>query len=69
VAAPTLVAWGDQDTIATGDEQRRLVTAIAGARFVRYLGAGHGLHWELPARVAADLANFAAEIAPGVRAA
>jgi pimeloyl-ACP methyl ester carboxylesterase len=69
ITAPTLVAWGDRDTIATRDEQRRLVAAIAGARLVTYRGAGHALHWEVPARIAADLANFATEIAPGVRAA
>jgi pimeloyl-ACP methyl ester carboxylesterase len=69
IAAPTLLAWGDQDGIATRDEQRGLVAAIPGARLVTYRGAGHGLHWEVPARVAADLANFAAELAriAGVR--
>jgi non-heme chloroperoxidase len=63
IASPTLVAWGDQDAITPRDEQRNLVAAIPGARLVTYRGVGHGLHWEVPARVAADLANFAAEIA------
>jgi pimeloyl-ACP methyl ester carboxylesterase len=62
IAAPTLLAWGDRDEIATREEQRRIVAAISGARLATYRGVGHAPHWEVPARVAADLANFAAEI-------
>jgi non-heme chloroperoxidase len=62
IEAPTLIAWGDRDAL-TGSEQEPLAAAIAGSRRVVYPGAGHGLHWEEPARVAADLAAFAEETA------
>jgi pimeloyl-ACP methyl ester carboxylesterase len=62
IAAPTLLAWGDRDEIATREEQRRLLAAISAARLATYRGVGHAPHWEVPARVAADIANFAAEI-------
>lgn len=62
IEAPTLIVWGDRDAL-TGGEQEPLTAAIAGSRRVVYPGAGHGLHWEEPARFAADLAAFAGEVA------
>lgn len=56
--APTLVIWGDQDGRYPRSEQEALVAAISGARLVVYAGAGHLLHWEEPARLAADLTAF-----------
>jgi pimeloyl-ACP methyl ester carboxylesterase len=69
IAAPTLLAWGDQDAIAPRNEQRALTAALSAPRLVTYRGVGHGPHWEVPVRVAADLANFAAEIERGAAAA
>jgi non-heme chloroperoxidase len=60
IEAPTLVVWGDRDTIQSRSEQEVLVGAIAGARLIVYPGAGHAMHWEEPARFAADLAAFVA---------
>lgn len=62
ILAPTLIVWGDRDGL-TRSEQGPLAAAIAGSRLLVYPGAGHGLHWEEPARFAADLAAFAEEVA------
>ncbi len=63
IAPPTLVLWGDRDALATRREQEALIAAIRGATMTTYPGAGHGLHWEEPARAAADIAAFVARIA------
>lgn len=60
IMAPTLVVWGDQDhvAVASREAQEQLVAAIPGARLVVYVGAGHHVHWEEPARFAIELASF-----------
>jgi pimeloyl-ACP methyl ester carboxylesterase len=58
IKAPTLIAWGDQDTLFPRSQEEALVAAIAGSRLVVYPGAGHALHWEEPARFASDLMTF-----------
>lgn len=62
IEAPTLIVWGDRDEL-TRSEQKPLAAAIAGSQLVVYPGAGHALHWEEPARFAADLAAFAEKVA------
>lgn len=62
IDAPTLLLWGDQDAMATRQDQDRLVGAIPDARLVVYEGAGHALHWEEPERFAAEVAAFAADL-------
>jgi pimeloyl-ACP methyl ester carboxylesterase len=63
IEAPTLIVWGDQDRRCPRREQEALETGIAGARWVVYAGAGHGLPVEAPERFAADLAAFAHDVA------
>ena len=58
IDAPTLLLHGARDTFALDRDQAALLEAIAGARLVRYAEAGHALHWEEPARFAADVAAF-----------
>lgn len=58
VRAPTLILWGDRDGLLPLAQQLELARAIPGARLEIYGGCGHGLHWEDPARAAADLAAF-----------
>lgn len=60
---PALVIWGDADSVLTRADQEQLVASIPGSRLTVYEGAGHVVHWEQPARVAADIAAFAAEVA------
>jgi non-heme chloroperoxidase len=68
IAAPTLIVWGDQDEIAPRAEQDALLAGIAGSRLEVYEGGGHAMHWEEPARIAGDLAVFAAEVQRSRRA-
>jgi pimeloyl-ACP methyl ester carboxylesterase len=68
ISAPTLVIWGDRDTILDRAGQQAFVAAIPRARLVVYPGAGHAFYWEEPARFAADLEAFTlAIVEPGSR--
>jgi pimeloyl-ACP methyl ester carboxylesterase len=58
IRAPTLIVWGARDGLCSRADQEALLAAIRGTRLVAYEGAGHGLHWEEPARFAADLVAF-----------
>ena len=58
IAAPTLIVWGDRDTICSRAEQERLQRALPQAELSVHEGVGHAPHWEDPARVAAELAAF-----------
>jgi non-heme chloroperoxidase len=58
ITAPTLILWGDRDSLCTRRDQEALVAAISGARLVALQGTGHAVHWEQPERVAAELAAF-----------
>jgi non-heme chloroperoxidase len=58
IAAPTLLVWGDQDAFVPGSDQETLLGTIPGSRLEVYCGIGHAVHWEEPARFAADLAAF-----------
>jgi len=60
ISAPTLVLWGDHDSIFSRADQRLLLEAIPTARLVVYPETGHALHWERPQRFAADLVRFVA---------
>ena len=57
IRAPTLLLCGEFDTIARSG-QEALAEAIPGSRLVTYSHAGHALHWEEPARFAADVSAF-----------
>jgi pimeloyl-ACP methyl ester carboxylesterase len=58
IAAPTLILWGDKDTIFPLSDQLELQAGIPGATLTIYQDVGHGLHWEQPGRAAADIAAF-----------
>lgn len=64
IAAPALVIWGDRDALLPERrEQEMLAASIRDARLAVYPGAGHAVHWEEPALVAADIAAFACQAA------
>lgn len=58
IKAPTLVVWGDRDSVVPRDEQDKLAAHIRDSQLVVYTGTGHSPHWEEPERFAADLMNF-----------
>lgn len=62
ITAPTLLVWGDRDSVATAAEQTTLLRAIQHVQFQAFTGAGHAPHWEEPARFAALVAGFAEAI-------
>jgi non-heme chloroperoxidase len=62
IAAPTLVIAGECDEVAPLGDGGSLAALIPGSRLAIYDDAGHAMHWEEPARVAADVAAFAREV-------
>jgi pimeloyl-ACP methyl ester carboxylesterase len=60
IAAPTLLIWGARDTLASRDDQDRLLRAIRNARLTIYPESGHAPHREEPERFAHDIATFVA---------
>jgi non-heme chloroperoxidase len=69
IGAPALIIWGDTDPFGPRAAQEELMRAIARSQLVVYRGAGHAMHWEQPARVAADLARFARSLSHPARTA
>lgn len=63
IAAPTLIIWGDQDAFSDRHEQVALEVSIRAARSLILAGIGHAPHWEVPDRVAAEIAGFVAGLA------
>jgi pimeloyl-ACP methyl ester carboxylesterase len=68
IEAPTLILWGKRDALCSRSDQTFLKHAIPGARFVEYPDGGHAIHWEDPARFAADLVGFTRQIGESVPA-
>lgn len=63
IAVPTLIVWGERDTICLHEEQQVLAAVIHDAKLVSYAKAGHAAHWEEPERFAADLWDFVRSVA------
>jgi non-heme chloroperoxidase len=58
ILVPTLLVWGDQDSLIPLDQQDALLNAIPYAQLIVYPGTGHAVHWEQPARAASDVVAF-----------
>lgn len=58
IRAPTLLIWGDRDSVIARIDQQAMVERIKGSRLLVYPGAGHALYWEEPARIASDIEAF-----------
>jgi pimeloyl-ACP methyl ester carboxylesterase/tetratricopeptide (TPR) repeat protein len=58
IKVPTLVLWGDKETVFPRSEQDLLLAALPNAVLKIYEDAGHSPHWEQPARFAKDLQDF-----------
>jgi len=58
IDAPTLLVWGDADTLVTRAMQDQLASSIPSAELVVHPGAGHTPRWDDPVRFSNDLAAF-----------
>ena len=58
IEVPVLLPWGDADSFAPEEDQRRLQRALSRATRSVYRGVGHALHWEQPERFATELRRF-----------
>ena len=58
IKAPTLIIWGDKETIFPRSEQDRLVSALHNAVLKVYPNTGHVPNWERPEQFAKDLQDF-----------
>ena len=58
IRTPTLLIWGDGDSIIDRQQEEALRSAVAGSQLVVYSGVGHTPHWEDPGRFAGDLVTF-----------
>jgi pimeloyl-ACP methyl ester carboxylesterase len=58
IKAPTLILWGDKETIFPRSEQDLLAAALPNSVLKVYEDTGHALPWERPARFAKDLQEF-----------
>ena len=58
VTAPTLILWGDQDSLFGAHEQKALRAALPEARFETFEGHGHNMFWEQPEVVGNLITGF-----------
>ena len=58
IKTPTLILWGDKETIFPRSEQELLVSGLRNSKLKVYADTGHALHWERPERFAKDLQEF-----------
>jgi pimeloyl-ACP methyl ester carboxylesterase len=58
IKTPTLIIWGEEDTIVPLSDQEQLLARIEGSQLAVYPEAGHAIYWEQPVQVASDLAMF-----------
>jgi non-heme chloroperoxidase len=58
IQAPTLILWGDQETVVPWHDQQTLAQQIPNATLLVYEQTGHALQWEVPERFVADVEEF-----------
>jgi pimeloyl-ACP methyl ester carboxylesterase len=58
IRAPTLLMWGDKDTIFSESDQEKLLALIPDSRLIVFPQTGHGLHVEHPRETVLDIAGF-----------
>ena len=61
IEAPTLLIWGDADTLVSREMQDRLASSIPDANLLVYTGVGHTPRWADPVRFTSDLVRFTQE--------
>lgn len=63
IKAPTLLVWGDADTLVPRSMQDDLAHSIPAADLHVYHGVGHTPRWDDPVRFSNDLVSFARRVA------
>jgi pimeloyl-ACP methyl ester carboxylesterase len=58
IKSPTLIVWGDGETVFLRKEQEALLSGISNSELRVYEKTGHSPTWEFPERVARDLQQF-----------
>jgi len=58
IRIPTLVLWGEKDSIFTRAAEDELIRELPHAQFSAYPETGHALHWERPERFSRELLAF-----------
>jgi pimeloyl-ACP methyl ester carboxylesterase len=58
IDVPTLLVWGDHDSIFKRQDQQVLLDTIPQATLKTYRDTGHALHWERPEEFTRDLLGF-----------
>jgi non-heme chloroperoxidase len=58
IQIPTLLLWGEKDSIFTHEDQDVLLKTIPHATLKAYPETGHALHWEEPEKFTADFLAF-----------
>jgi non-heme chloroperoxidase len=58
IRIPTLVLWGEKDSIFNRTAEDQLVQQLPNPQFSAYPETGHALHWERPERFTKDLLAF-----------
>lgn len=58
IEVPTLLLWGEKDSIFHREDQDTLLKTIPHASLIAYPETGHALHWERPEKFTQDLLAF-----------
>jgi pimeloyl-ACP methyl ester carboxylesterase len=58
ITAPTLILWGDQDSLFGAESQVALRAALPAAQYVTFEGYGHNMFWEAPERAGTMIRDF-----------
>jgi pimeloyl-ACP methyl ester carboxylesterase len=58
IQVPTLLLWGEKDSIFHREDQEILIKNIPNVSLKAYPETGHALHWENPRRFTTDLLAF-----------
>ncbi|MBD0327494.1 MAG: alpha/beta fold hydrolase, partial [Pyrinomonadaceae bacterium] len=61
---PTLILWGDKETVFSRSEQDALINILPSARLKVYADTGHSPHWERPEQFVNDIKSFITDIKP-----
>jgi pimeloyl-ACP methyl ester carboxylesterase len=59
IQCPTIIMWGDEDTVFPRSEQLALANGIPNAVLKIMPGVGHAIHWEVPGEFATEVTLFA----------